>query len=62
MILEWGNDKFINNKGEYQQTGNTIIEDLWFNENNYTQLAMIDTIERYRDTMMVIMMVFWKSS
>ena len=48
MILEWGNDKFINNKGEYQQTGNTIIEDLWFNENNYTQLAMIDTIERYR--------------
>ena len=48
MILEWGNDKFINNKGEYQQTGNTIIEDLWFNENNYTLIAMIDTIERYR--------------
>lgn len=48
MMLEWGNDKFINNKGELQQTGNTIIEDLWFTATNYTQLTMIDAIERYR--------------
>jgi hypothetical protein len=50
MMLEWGNDKFINNKGEYQQTGNTIIEDLWFSSTGYTQLTMIDAIERYRGT------------
>ena len=48
MMLEWGNDKFINNKGEFQKTGNTIIEDLWFQENEYTQLSMIEAIERYR--------------
>ena len=49
MMLEWGNDKFINNKGEFQPTGNTIIEDLWFDDNGYTQLSMIDAIERYRN-------------
>ena len=48
MMLEWGNDKFINNKGEFQPMGNTIIEDLWFQENEYTQLSMIEAIERYR--------------
>lgn len=49
VMLEWGNDKFINNKGEFQPTGNTIIEDLWFQENDYTQLSMIASIERYRN-------------
>jgi len=49
MMLEWGNDKFINNEGEFQPTGNTIIEDLWFDDNGYTQLSMIDAIERYRN-------------
>ena len=48
MMLEWGNDKFINNEGELQQTGNTIIEDLWFSAKGYTQLSMINAIERYR--------------
>ena len=48
MMLEWGNDKFINNEGELQQTGNTIIEDLWFSAEGYTQLSMINAIERYR--------------
>ena len=48
MILEWGNDKFISNEGEIKQTGNTIVEDLWFSSTGYTQLTMIDAIERYR--------------
>jgi hypothetical protein len=48
MMLEWGNDKFINNDGEFQPMGNTIIEDLWFQNNSYTQLQMINDIERYR--------------
>ena len=30
MLLEWGNDKFINNKGELQKMGNTLMEDIWF--------------------------------
>ena len=28
--------------------GNTIIEDLWFQDSNSTQLEMIGAIERYR--------------
>ena len=48
MLLEWGNDKFINNKGELKNIGNTITEDLWFSSTNYTQIKMIDTIGRYR--------------
>jgi hypothetical protein len=48
MMLEWGNDKFINNEGKLQQTGNTIIEDLWFQDNGYTQSQMINAVERYR--------------
>jgi hypothetical protein len=48
MMLEWGNDKFIDNKGELKKTGNTIIEDLWFTANGYTQMSMIEAIERYR--------------
>lgn len=48
MMLEWGNDKFINNDGELQKMGNTIIEDLWFQDSNSTQLEMIGAIERYR--------------
>ena len=48
MMLEWGNDKYINNQGEFKPTENTIIEDLWFQNNDYTQLKMINDIERYR--------------
>ena len=30
MLLEWGNDKFINNEGKLQKMGNTLMEDIWF--------------------------------
>jgi hypothetical protein len=49
MMLEWGNDKFINNKGELQPTGNTIIEDLWFVDRYVSQTSAIADIERYRE-------------
>jgi len=51
MMLEWGTDKFINKKGKPQSIGNTIIEDLWFQDfpgGNYS--TMLDSIEKYRET------------
>ena len=48
MMLEWGNDKYIDNDGNFKSMENTIIEDLWFNTNDTTQLSMINTIEEYR--------------
>ena len=49
MMLEWGNDKFINNKGEFKKVGNTIIEDLWFIDRYVDQATALDDIERYRE-------------
>ena len=48
MMLEWGNDKFIDNEGELRQMGSTIIEDEWFRDNSYTQTQMINIVEKYR--------------
>ena len=48
MMLEWGNDRFINNKGEFKKMGNTIIEDLWFVDRYVDQMTAISDIERYR--------------
>ncbi len=48
MMLEWGNDRFISNKGEFKHTGNTIIEDLWFIDRYVDQATALDDIERYR--------------
>jgi hypothetical protein len=50
MMLEWGWDKFINNKGNIQETGNTIIEEKWFTSNGTTQLEMLGYIQDMRDT------------
>ena len=49
MMLEWGNDKFINNKGISQPMGNTIIEDLWFINRYVSQNQALGDIERYRE-------------
>jgi len=49
MMLEWGTDKFINSKNELQPVGNTIIEDLWFQDfPDYSYQTIISDIERYR--------------
>jgi LAS superfamily LD-carboxypeptidase LdcB len=52
MMLEWGWDKYaVKNGNDYdiQDTGNTIIEDLWFKDINYNPTKMIAAIERYRE-------------
>ena len=49
MMLEWGNDKYISNSGAFKETGNTIIEDVWFTQDCYNQLTMLSTIEEYRE-------------
>lgn len=49
MMLEWGWNKFKNSKGEIQEVGNTIIEDLWFQDfATYNYRKVIDSIARYR--------------
>ena len=32
VLLEWGNDKYINNNGDYTPMGPTLIESRWFND------------------------------
>lgn len=52
MMLEWGWDKYaVKNGNDYdiKDTGNTIIEDLWFRNIGYTQSDMIAAIEIYRE-------------
>lgn len=52
MLVEWGWDRYItkdkNDNTVVESVGNTIIEDLWFNQNDYTQIKMLQAIERYR--------------
>jgi hypothetical protein len=48
MMLEWGWDKYLDNKGKIQQVGNTIIEDEWFKTKGTTQLQMLTTIQKKR--------------
>jgi hypothetical protein len=54
MMLEWGWDKYltyesdISNDVVLRDTGNTIIEELWFTTNGTSQIGMINEIEKYR--------------
>ena len=48
MMLEWGWDKYLDNKGVLQQTGNTIIEEEWFKTNGVSQLEMLKYIQTKR--------------
>jgi hypothetical protein len=48
MMLEWGNDKFIDNDSNYSQMDNTIIEDKWFSYSNGSQVEMLNLINQYR--------------
>ena len=51
MLLEWGNDKFINNEGNLQQMGNTLMEDIWFQDfETYNFTKLIKDVSRYRET------------
>ena len=48
MMLEWGWDKYLDNKGVLQQTDNTIIEEIWFTSKDKSQLQMLVDIQKMR--------------
>jgi hypothetical protein len=49
MLLEWGWDKYINGGSQLSQVGNTLCEDVWFQDlPTNTFRSVIDTIEKYR--------------
>ena len=49
MILEWGWDKYLDNNSQYKTTGNTLTEDVWFNDfKGYNFQKLIDTVQVYR--------------
>ena len=49
MMLEWGWDKYIDNKSKtLTNMGNTIIEDHWFKDNSFSQLEMLEVIQENR--------------
>ena len=50
MLLEWGNDKFINNIGKLQKMGNTLMEDVWFANDDTTNFkGLIQKVNEYQD-------------
>ena len=52
MMLEWGWDKYLslNKEGtvSLNDTGNTIIEEKWFESTGYNQISMLNLIQSYR--------------
>lgn len=49
MMLEWGNNKFINNAGSLEQLQSTLIEDMFFDNQGRSQLDVLKQIEVYRN-------------
>ena len=49
MMLEWGFDKFVNNEGNIENTGTTLIENNFFTDKPLSQLEMLQNIEYYRE-------------
>ena len=46
IMLEFGNDKYYNHTDKiYEDTGNTLIEKVWFGSSNTTQLGMLKQIK-----------------
>lgn len=54
MLLEWGNNIYLNKKSDLkdppkiQTVGNTLIEDVWFQNNGLNQLEMYQKIQDER--------------
>lgn len=54
MLLEWGNNIYLNKKSDpkdppkIQTVGNTLIEDVWFQNNGLNQLEMYQKIQDER--------------
>ena len=54
MMLEWGHNKYISSEDENGNTQieemfNTLIEEVWFTDQGYTQLEMLNKIEEKRE-------------
>ena len=50
MLLEWGWDKYLDRNEKLQSTGNTLIEDLWFEDSDSSYRSIIKKIAEYRNT------------
>jgi GH24 family phage-related lysozyme (muramidase) len=58
MMLEWGWDKYLSlnsnpnntkiNTISFEDVRNTITEDIWFSNNNYSQIGMLREIQNFR--------------
>ena len=48
MMLEWGWDKYVDNEGQLQSLGTTLIEDEFFRTSKVTQNSILQKIETYR--------------
>ena len=48
MMLEWGFDKYIDNNGNLQNVGNTLIEENFFKSGPTSQLEMLEKIQNKR--------------
>ncbi len=48
MMLEWGFNKYVDNSGSLREVENTIIEDIFFDNQGYSQLELLKKIEVYR--------------
>jgi len=48
MMLEWGFNKYVDNSGSLREVENTIIEDIFFDDQGYSQLELLKKIEIYR--------------
>ena len=48
MMLEWGFDKYIDNNGNLQNVGNTLIEEDFFTTKPTSQLNMLQSIQKNR--------------
>ena len=49
MLLEWGWDKYLDRNEKLQSTGNTLIEDLWFEDSDSSYRSIIKKIAEYRN-------------
>ena len=49
MMLEWGNNKYLTSENTIEKTGNTLIEEVWFGDTSYSQLEMLNEIEKKRE-------------
>lgn len=49
VFLEWGNKHYINNKGNFERTGNTVIEDHFYNYSSFEYQPSIRNLYKQID-------------